>query len=316
MVEKMKCGLCGKEVSPNDIMYPNAHYKCVKKLYKELEAIGIIKVLSLKSTEIMYKFKNAFEKELNKTLDDTRYHIITDETVDDDLVTLQGVFRTITNYLSKETPHENIYRCAEFVYNSLMTKKYGRPLPKEKKFDARTKEFFEEVYSIDVTERVLYQKVFGNRFLKDKKAKRNGKLLPSSMVSKELDEELHKGTSNILDVIEKFAIQMEKKYSASKKWRHFRMDELLLQTIEGMIMKHLQTAPIAEIVLEEMDIQILNNSIESLFVDIIEVSSILSKKAKVPQDVVLARILNNAIVNLVLQYVKVKSEYARRHSST
>ena len=94
------------------------------------------------------------------------------------------------------------------------------------------------------------------------------------------------------------------------------MDELLLQTIEGMIMKHLQTAPIAEIVLEEMDIQILNNSIESLFVDIIEVSSILSKKAKVPQDVVLARILNNAIVNLVLQYVKVKSEYARRHSST
>lgn len=68
MIEKIKCGLCGKRVSPNDLMYPNAHYKCMKKLYKELEAIGIIKVLSLKGTQIMYKFKDAFEKELNKML--------------------------------------------------------------------------------------------------------------------------------------------------------------------------------------------------------------------------------------------------------
>ena len=94
------------------------------------------------------------------------------------------------------------------------------------------------------------------------------------------------------------------------------MDELLLQTIQGMIMEHLQTAPIAEIILEEMDIQILNNSIESLFVDIIEVSSILAKKHKIPLDVVLARILNNVMMNLVLHYVKMKSEYAKRHGST
>jgi|GEM_PF-6458305 len=82
MVEKIKRGLCGKGVSPDDIMHPQAHYKCMKKLYKELEVIGIIKVLSLDGPQIMYEFKDAFEKELAKTLDETRYHIITDETVD------------------------------------------------------------------------------------------------------------------------------------------------------------------------------------------------------------------------------------------
>lgn len=314
MVEKVKCGLCGKVVAQDDIMHPNAHYRCVKKLYKELEAIGIIKILSLNGTQIMHKFKDSFEKELNKTLDDTRYHIITDETVDDDLVTLQGVLRAIVNYLPKETPQKNVYRCAEFVYNSLMTKKYGSPLPTRKKFDARAKELVEEVHSIDVTEEILFQRIFGNRFPKDVKAKRSGKLLPSSMISKDLDEELDKGTSNILEVIKKLAMETEKKFGASRKWRHFRMDELLLQTIQSTIMDHLQTAPIAEIVLEEKDIQIFNNSIASLYADIIEVSSILAKKQKVPLDVVLARVLNNIIMNLVLHYVKIKSEYAKKYS--
>ena len=297
-------------------MYPYVHYKCSNKLLRELETLKVIDILSIEGTQIKYKFNDSFEKHLDKTLDDTRHHIITDETVDDDLVTLQGVLRTITNYLSKETPQENIYRCAEFVFNSLMTKKYGRRVPKDKRFGARSKEFFEEVHSIDVTEEVLYQRVFGNKFPKDVEVRRSGKLLPSTMVSKELDEELDKGTSSILEVIEKLAIEMEKKFGASKKWRHFRMDELLLQTIQGMIMEHLQTAPIAEIVLEEMDIQIFNNSIKSLFADIIEVSSILAKKHKIPLDVVLARILNNVMMNLVLHYVRMKSEYAKRHGST
>jgi hypothetical protein len=297
-------------------MYPYVHYKCSNKLLRKLETLKVIDILSIEGTQIKYKFNDSFEKHLDKTLDHTRHHIITDETVDDDLVTLQGVLRTIADYLSKETPQESIYRCAEFVFNSLMTKKYGGPVPKDKRFKARSKEFFEEVHSIDVTEEVLYQRVFGNKFPKDLEVKRSGKLLPSTMVSKKLDEELDKGTSNILGVIEKLAIRMEKKFGASKKWRHFRMDELVLQTIQSMIMEHLRTAPIAEIILGEMDIQMLNNSIESLFVDITEVSSILAKKHKIPLDVVLARILNNVMMNLVLNYVKMKSEYAKRHGST
>jgi hypothetical protein len=311
---KIKCWLCGKQVSSNDPMYPSAHYKCMKKLLEELEAIGIIKILSINGTQIKYKFKDNFEKELNKTLDNTRYHIITDDTVDDDIVTLQGVLKAVVNYLPKKTPQKKVYRCAEFVFNSLMTMKYDIPLPKNKKFGARTKEFLEEVYSADVTEEVLYQKVFGNRKIpKNVIAKENKKMLPSSKVNKELDRELDKETSKILGIIKEMAIDVEKKFGASKKWRNFRMDELLLQTVKEMILEHLQTATIKEITLDENDIQMLNNSINSLFTDVVEISTILAKKNKIPVDVVLARNLNNIIMNLVWNYVKMKYNFIQKH---
>lgn len=313
-MEKLRCWLCGKEVNKNDPMYPHVHYKCSNKLLRKLETLKVIDILSIEGIQIKYKFNDSFEKHLDRTLDHTRHHIITDETVDDDLVTLQGVLRTITSYLSKETPHESIYRCAEFVYNSLMSKKYGRPVPKEKKFGARAKEFFEEVYSIDVTEQVLYQKVFGNRFAKNVKAKRRGKLLPSIMVSKELDEELDRGVSNILEVIEKLAIEMEKKFEVSRKWRHFRMNELLLQTIKNMIVAHLQseTPPTSEINLDQEDIQILKNTLKLMFMDIAEVTSVIAKKNNMPFDVVLAKIISEMIANIVMHYVKLKTKYAEK----
>jgi hypothetical protein len=313
-MSKIKCWLCGRQVSANDPMYPSAHYKCMKKFYKELEALGIIKILSIKGTQVKYKFKNDFEKELNKTLDDTRNHIFTDDTVDDDIVTLQGVLRAVVNYLPKKTSQKNVYRCAEFVFNSLMAMNYGTPLPSNKKFSARTKEFLEEVYSADVTEEVLYQKVFGGRKVtKNVIVKKNKKMLPSSRINEELDEELNKEALKIIGIVKEMAIDVEKKFGASRKWRNFRMDELLLQTIQNMILEHLQTAPIKEIVLEENDIQMLNNSIESLFTDIMEVSVILAKKNKIPMDVVFARNLNNVIMNLVRNYVKMKSDYVQRY---
>lgn len=127
-----------------------------------------------------------------------------------------------------------------------------------------------------------------------------------------MDKELDEESQHVLDVIKRIAEKIEKS-GASKKWRNFRMDELLLQTIQDMVIDHLQNAPIAEIVLEEEDIRILNNSIDSLFADVVEMSSVIARKHKVPLDVVLARILNNVVMNLVRHYMKMKSEYARRH---
>ncbi|MDG6221789.1 MAG: hypothetical protein QCH99_00820 [Candidatus Bathyarchaeota archaeon] len=48
MPKKIKCGLCRKLVSSHDLMYPKAHYECMKNLYKELEAVEIIEILSMK----------------------------------------------------------------------------------------------------------------------------------------------------------------------------------------------------------------------------------------------------------------------------
>jgi hypothetical protein len=151
-VEEVKCALCGKEISPDDLTYPNVHYKCSEKFYKEMENLGVMKILWKKGTQMSFKLSGPFGKELDKTLDDVRFHVITDETVDDDLITMQGVLRTAINYLQKRTSDEKIYHCAELVFNSLMTQKYGSPLPNDKKFHSRVKEFLKEVFSVPIDE--------------------------------------------------------------------------------------------------------------------------------------------------------------------
>lgn len=151
-LSKMRCWLCGKQVPRNDPMYPYVHYECSNKFLGEMENLRVIDILSIEGTQIEYKFNESFERHLNKTLDDTRFHIIADETVDEDLVTMQGVLKAVLKYLQKGIPYQKIYRCAELVFNSLMMRKYGHPLSKEKKFFSRVKEFAEEVYTIPTDE--------------------------------------------------------------------------------------------------------------------------------------------------------------------
>lgn len=72
----MTCRICGKEVPPDDQMYPDFHYKCSENFYRELEALKVIVVLSIKGTQIMFKLNDFFQKELDKALDDAHTHII------------------------------------------------------------------------------------------------------------------------------------------------------------------------------------------------------------------------------------------------
>ena len=66
----MKCYLCGKEVSQDDPTYPNFHYKCNEKLLRDLENLKVIKVLSIKGTEVMYQFDDSFHEKLDDALND------------------------------------------------------------------------------------------------------------------------------------------------------------------------------------------------------------------------------------------------------
>lgn len=151
-VRKLKCWLCEKEVPQHDLMYAYAHYKCGNNFLRELETLRVIEIILIEGTQIRYKFDDSFEKHLDKALDDARFHIITDEVVDEDLITMQGVLRAVVKYLQKETTTEKIYRCCELVFNSLMMQKYGHPLRLDKKFGYRFKEFAEEVYSVLIDE--------------------------------------------------------------------------------------------------------------------------------------------------------------------
>lgn len=139
-------------MSSDDPTYPKFHYECNEAILKRFEALGVISYLVIQGTEIMYSLNDSFQKALDKELDDTHYHIVTDQAVDDDIVTMLGVIRAVANYLPKETPKKDVHFCIEFVFNALMMQKYGRPVPMDKRFHSRAKEFAKEVYTFDTDE--------------------------------------------------------------------------------------------------------------------------------------------------------------------
>jgi hypothetical protein len=318
----MRCGYCNEEIDETDPNYgsSNIHFSCATKLQGKMEKFGIIKVISRSEYQISYKLTPKFDKLLHDNISHARTRIIHDDTVDEDIVDMQGVIRAVHEYVSDSVTNRELWHFSSVIFNGLMIQKYGYPLPEEKKFHSRTKEFIEEIYSIgasDEEELNLFRRVFyeGSQDKVAGALKTLPKIIEVSDLNKKLNKELDEACHRVLDIIKKIARKVEKS-GASKKWRNFRMDELLLQTVQGMIIDQLQNAPIAEIVLGEEDIGILNNSIDSMFADVVELSSAIARKHKVPLDVVLARLLNNVAMNMVLHYIKMKSEYARRHDLT
>jgi len=148
----MRCRFCGKKMSSSDPTYSNGfHYECNKKVLKELESLGIVKVLSIKGTKIAYQFPEAFYNVLLKTLEDARIYIVPDQTVDDDFITFNAVIRAVTNYLPKNTPKSKALLCCEMVFNTLMTQQYGSPLSPCRRFGSRAEEYVKEIHSIPVS---------------------------------------------------------------------------------------------------------------------------------------------------------------------
>ena len=86
----------------------------------------------------------------------------------------------------------------------------------------------------------------------------------------------------------------------------------MLQTVQDLIVTHLQTSPIPEVVIEEADRQIFDNSISSLFANVMELSSLIAKKHNVPVGVVFARILSNVMLNLVRGHTAVLKRHENK----
>lgn len=148
----MKCSLCKKDVSESDPGYPKAHYTCLNIMYDELEKHKIIKVISKHGTNIVFKYTDEFYDYLINYLNENRYYIIMDDTVDEDIVDLQGVLKAMYNYLPENIPKNMLVYISQFVFNTLMSIKYGMPLPEDKNFTYRFKEFYNEVYSMEIPE--------------------------------------------------------------------------------------------------------------------------------------------------------------------
>jgi len=74
--------------------------------------------------------------------------------VDEDIVDLQGVIKGVYKYLPENIPKHIFVYVSQFVFNSLMSIKYGLPIPEDKNFTYRIKEFFEEVYSMELCEKI------------------------------------------------------------------------------------------------------------------------------------------------------------------
>jgi len=95
----------------------------------------------------------------------TSYYIINDNTVDDDIVVLQGVLKTVYNYLPKKIRKQKFIIFSQFVFNSLVFLKYDAPLPENKTFSSRVKEFINEVYSIKMNKKEI-QEYLKNYYVK------------------------------------------------------------------------------------------------------------------------------------------------------
>jgi len=156
----LKCRWCGKDVPADDPTYPKFHYKCNEGFLKKLETLKIIKHLVILGPQLMYSLDDSFEEILDRELEDARHYIATDETVDDDIVTMIGVVRAVGKYVPEGTETEG-YGCSEFVFNSLMMEKYGTPVPEVKRFHSRIEEYAREVHTMPVDETtVCYLKAF------------------------------------------------------------------------------------------------------------------------------------------------------------
>jgi len=156
----LKCRWCGKDVPVDDPTYPKFHYKCNEGFLKKLETLKVIKYPVIMGTQMMYSLDDSFERVLDRELEHAHHYIVTDETVDDDIVTMIGVMRTVGKHVPEGTEIE-IYSCSEFVFNSLMTQKYGRPVPEAKMFHSRVEEYAREVHTMPTDETtVRYLRAF------------------------------------------------------------------------------------------------------------------------------------------------------------
>jgi len=123
-------------------------------MYNELVKYKIISIISKVGTNIAYKFTDSFWNYLHDFLEENRYYIIIDDTIDIDIVDLQGVIKAVCKYLPEDTPKDILIYTSQFVFNSIMSIKYGLPIPKEKNFTSRIEEFFKEVYSMELSEEI------------------------------------------------------------------------------------------------------------------------------------------------------------------
>lgn len=149
---EVKCTICGKEVPPDDPAYPNVHNDCVTKIADEMEELEMVNIMWRSGAKFAWKFTQPFEKFLYKTLDFIHEHILHDKTVDVDIIDMQGVLKAVTDYVPKSTPTEKVGFYVAFIFDNLMMLRYGRPVPQDKRFGSRVKEFLEEVYSAPLSE--------------------------------------------------------------------------------------------------------------------------------------------------------------------
>jgi hypothetical protein len=148
----VKCALCGIDVPVDDPTYPHVHYACNEAFLKKLEALKVIKYPVIMGTQMAYSFDESFQEVLDRELDDVHHFILTDETVDDDILTMQAVISAVGKHVPERTEEVEIFRCIEFVFDSLMMHKYGRPTPLNKRFQSRILEYQREVFTFPIDE--------------------------------------------------------------------------------------------------------------------------------------------------------------------
>jgi hypothetical protein len=149
---EVKCPICGEVVPLDDPAYPNHHNDCAINIVNEMEELGMIKIISRSGATLAWKFTESFDKFLYKTMDFVHEHILHDKTVDVDIIDMQGILKAVTDYVPKSTPDEKIGFYVGFIFDNLMMLRYGRPLPQDKRFASRVKEFLEEVHGISLSE--------------------------------------------------------------------------------------------------------------------------------------------------------------------
>lgn len=146
----------------------------------------------------------------------------------------------------------------------------------------------------------------------------------TSEIDEELDEKLDKSLCRVIDVVEEIAKKTEEKFGATRGWRGFRMDELLLSSIRLMIYTHLHTVPPygtpdptrngKEIKFDPQDERKLSEALNSMFIKLGEVASTVAKKNKLPGDVTFVRQMLNLIMNLIGRYTQFKQDYAKKYA--
>ena len=146
----MNCRICGGKVSSEDPLYPKVHYRCANKVYKDLERFKIIRVIKQQGPLIQGEIRNSFLNLLEEEMKIVQSHIATDETVHEDILELWAVIQAVMKRIPKQTSEDRIGVYCVTVFNALMIIKYGSPLPEDKKFHSRVKEFAEEIYTFEI----------------------------------------------------------------------------------------------------------------------------------------------------------------------